>query len=172
MYPSRWRRFSSGRRRDPGVTRGRVILIAAGLGLIGLVGVRYFAWLDPASGCYIYLRPSLVGYDNMTIKRALDTLRHGSPEDYRKVCAHVATTNPNPSCGGFGGGCFWHTADNRARASIDVSTEHGVIWTVGILVHETCHAIQFHEGRPRGWNLEDECYKEDDRILRALVQFE
>jgi hypothetical protein len=24
----------------------------------------------------------------MTIKRALDTLRHGSPEDYRKVCAH------------------------------------------------------------------------------------
>jgi len=154
------------------VTRRRLVAVVFGVAIVGFLGVRYFAWLDPGNGCYLYLRPSLVGYDNTTIKRALDTLRHGSPEDYRKVCAHVATINPNPSCGGFGGGCFWHGEAQRGRASIDVSTEHGVIWTVGIIVHETCHAIQFHEGRPRGWNLEDECYKEDDRILRALVQFE
>jgi hypothetical protein len=43
---------------------------------------------------------------------------------------------------------------------------------VAILVHETCHAIQYHEGRPPGFDLEQECYAEDDRILRTLVQFE
>jgi hypothetical protein len=108
----------------------------------------------------------------MTVKRALETLRHGSPGDYKKVCEHVATINPNPSCGGFGGGCFWHGEHQRGRSSIDVSTEHGLIWTVGIIVHETCHAIQYHQGRPPNWDLETECYREDDRILRTLVRFE
>ena len=134
--------------------------------------VRYFVWWDVGAHCVIGMRPSLVGYDNTTIKRALATLQSGSPEDYRKVCAHVAMINPNPSCGGFGGGCFWHSEGNRGRASIDVSTEHGLIWTVAIIVHETCHAIQYHEGRPPRFDLEHECYGEDDRILRALVQFE
>ena len=53
-----------------------------------------------------------------------------------------------------------------------MSTEHGLIWTVAIVVHETCHAIQSHEGRPPGFDHEDECYNEDHRIMRALVQFE
>jgi len=153
------------------MTRARWWALAAVV-VVVVLATRYLVWLDVANRCVITIRPSLVGYDNRVVKLALETLRHGSPEDYRKVCVHVGTINPNPACGGFGGGCFWHTAENRDRASIDVSTEHGVIWTVGIIVHETCHAIQFHEGRPPNWNLEDECYKEDDRILRALVQFE
>jgi hypothetical protein len=153
------------------VTRKRLIVAgAAALLLLGVI--RYFVWLDVGARCVIGLRPSLVGYDNSTVKLALATLKHGSPDDYRKVCTNVASINPNPSCGGFGGGCFWHTEGNRGRASIDVSTEHGLIWTVAIIVHETCHAIQYHEGRPPGFDLEQECYGEDDRIMRALVQFE
>jgi hypothetical protein len=140
--------------------------------VLAVVAARYVVWLDPGAGCVIGIRPSLVGYDPTTVKRALDTLRHGSPDDYRRVCTHVATINPNPSCGGFGGGCFWHSEGNRGRASIDVSTEHGLIWTVAILVHETCHAVQFHEGRPPGFDLEQECYAEDDRIMRTLVRYE
>ena len=154
------------------MTRTRLVVagIAAALLVVGVF--RYFVWLDLGDRCVIGLRPSLVGYDNRTIKLALATLKHGSPEDYRKVCEHVASINPNPSCGGFGGGCFWHNEGNRGRASIDVSTEHGLIWTIAIIVHETCHAIQYHQGRPPGFDLERECYGDDDRILRALVQFE
>ena len=154
------------------MTRRRAAVLGLAAVLVLVVVARYFVWVDLGARCVIGIRPSLVGYDNTTVKRALQTLRHGSPEDYRKICAHVATINPNPSCGGFGGGCFWHSEGNRGRASIDVSTEHGLIWTVGILVHETCHAIQYHEGRPPGFDLEQECYAEGDRILRALVQFE
>ncbi|HEU4371075.1 MAG TPA: hypothetical protein VFV05_22880 [Methylomirabilota bacterium] len=154
------------------MTRRRAAVVGvAAVALLVLIA-RYFVWIDLGARCVIGIRPSLVGYDNTTVKRALETLRHGSPEDYRKVCAHVATINPNPSCGGFGGGCFWHAEGNRGRASIDVSTEHGLIWTLAILVHETCHAVQYHEGRPPRFDLEQECYAEDDRILRALVQFE
>jgi hypothetical protein len=134
--------------------------------------VRYFVWIDVGGRCVIVLRPSLVGYDNTTVRRALATLQQGSPDDYRKICLHVGSINPNPSCGGFGGGCFWHHEGQRGRATIDVSTEHGLIWTIAILVHETCHAIQYHEGRPAQFDLEHECYGEDDRIMRALVQFE
>ena len=147
-------------------------MIGVAVALVTALALRYLVYADVGSGCYIFIRLSFVGDSNTTIKRALETLRHGSPDDYRKVCTHVATINPNPSCGGFGGGCFWHNKDNRIRATIDVSTENGLIWTVGIIVHETCHAIQFQEGRPPGHDLETECYREDDRILRALVRFE
>ena len=153
------------------MTRARWWALAAGL-VVVLLAARYLVWIDLPDHCVITIRPSLVGYDNTTVKRALETLRHGSPEDYRKVCVHVATINPNPACGGFGGGCFWHHEGQKGRATIDVSTEHGLIWTVAIIVHETCHAVQYHEGRPPHTNLEDECYSEDDRIMRALVQFE
>jgi hypothetical protein len=153
------------------VTRGRAAVFGF-LAIVVVLVVRYFVWVDVGARCVIGIRPSLVGYDNSTVKRALETLRHGSPEDYRKVCVHVGTINPNPSCGGFGGGCFWHGQKARGRASIDVSTEHGLIWTVAIVVHETCHAIQSHEGRPPGFDYEDECYKEDNRIMKALVRFE
>jgi hypothetical protein len=153
------------------MSRARWWMVGGAL-LVGVALVRYLVWVDLASGCVIRIRPSLVGDDNRVVKQALATLRHGAPDDYRAVCAHVATINPNPACGGFGGGCFWHHEGQRGRATIDVSTEHGLIWTVGIIVHETCHARQFHEGRPPGFDLEHECYGEDDRILRSLVQFE
>jgi hypothetical protein len=152
------------------VTRARLGLLGGAVLLVALGVLRYFFWIDLGAGCVLTLRPSLVGYDNMLVKRALETLRQGSPDDYRKVCEHVGTINPNPSCGGFGGGCFWHGQGQQGRTSIDVSTEHGLQWTVAVIVHETCHAIQFHEGRPPGHDFERECYGEDDRILRSLVR--
>jgi len=103
------------------VTRRRLGVIGVVVTVVAVVVLRYFVWLDLGGGCVIGLRPSLVGYDNTTIKRALATLHRGSPEDYRKVCAHVAWIN---------------------------------------------------EGRRPRFDLEHECYGEDDRILRALVQFE
>ena len=151
--------------------RSWLVVGVAGL-LVGAFALRHFAYADVVNGCYIAIRPSLVGDSGLTVKRALSTLRYGSPEDYRAVCTHVRTINPNPSCGGFGGGCFWRHEGNRGRATIDVSTEGGLVWTVALIVHETCHAIQFREGRPPGHDLEAECYRADDRILRALVQFE
>jgi hypothetical protein len=154
------------------VTRRRLVVVGVVVAVVAVIALRYFVWLDLGGRCVIGLRPSLVGYDNTTVKQALATLQRGSPEDYRKVCAHVAWINPNPSCGGFGGGCFWHHEGNRGRASVDISTEDGLIWTIALLVHETCHAIQYHEGRPPQFDLERECYGEDDRILRTLVQFE
>ena len=153
------------------MTRARWWALAAVV-VVAVLATRYLVWLDLGNRCVIIIRPSLVGYDNRVVKLALETLRHGSPEDYRQVCVHVGTINPNPACGGFGGGCFWHGDGQKGRATIDVSTEHGLIWTTAIVVHETCHARQFHEGRPPGFDLEHECYNEDDRIMRALVQFE
>jgi hypothetical protein len=83
------------------VTRTRAVVL--GVLAIGVVLIaRYFVWVDVGGRCVIGIKPSLVGYDNSTVKRALETLRHGSPEDYRKVCTHVGSINPNPSCGGFG----------------------------------------------------------------------
>jgi hypothetical protein len=112
------------------MTRRRAAVLGLAAAVVTVLVLRYLVWIDVGARCVIGIRPSLVGYDNTTVKRALETLRHGSPEDYRKVCTHVATINPNPSCGGFGGGCFWHGEGNRGRASIDVSTEHGLMWTV------------------------------------------
>jgi hypothetical protein len=157
---------------DGDVTRRRVVIIGVLVALTAVLTFRYVLWIDLGERCYLFIRLSLVGYDTTAVKRALHALKHGSPADYRTVCTHVATINPNPSCGGFGGGCFWHGASQQGRVTIDISTEHGLPWTIAIIVNETCHAIQFHEGRPPGHDLETECYREDDRILRALVQFE
>ena len=125
------------------MTRARWWALAAVV-VVAVLATRYLVWLDPGNRCVITIRPSLVGYDNRIVKLALESLRHGSPEDYRQVCVHVGTINPNPACGGFGGGCFWHGDGQKGRATIDVSTEHGLIWTTAIVVHETCHARQFH----------------------------
>ena len=136
------------------MTRGRWWALAALVVILVLAG-RYLVWIDLANRCVIRIRPSLVGYDNTMVKRALDTLRHGSPADYRNVCIHVATINPNPACGGFGGGCFWHHEGQKGRATIDISTEHGLIWTVAIIVHETGPAGYPYEVVRGSWGREN-----------------
>lgn len=86
------------------MTRRRVVVIGVLVALVGVLTFRCVVWVDVGERCYLFIRVSLVGYDNTAVKRALQTLKHGSPEDYH--------------------------------------------------------------------DLEAECYREDDRILRALVQFE
>src|SRR5689334_9250624 len=101
------------------MTRARWWALAAVIVIVVLAG-RYFVWLDAGHRCVIVIRPSLVGSDNSTVELALETLRRGSPDDDEKVCVHVGTINPNPACGGFGGGCFWHGEGQKGRATIDV----------------------------------------------------
>ena len=153
------------------MTVRRLALLAIPLAVLVAIVLRYFVYVDRGEGCFITIRPSYVDFNNATMNRALEILKYASPADYRNVCTHVGTINPNPSCGGFGGGCFWaHEAQRGGHATIDVSTENGaLLWTVAVIVHETCHAMQFDQRRVMS---QDECYRENDRILRTLVQFE
>jgi hypothetical protein len=82
------------------VTRRRAAVLGAVV-IVGVLVIRYFVWVDVGTRCVIGIRPSPVGYDNSTVKRALETLRHGSPEDYRKVCTHVGSINPIPPAAGL-----------------------------------------------------------------------
>lgn len=133
--------------------------------VLGLI-YRYFFYIDFENACYVILKPSITEFSNANIKRAIKTLKHGAPEDYQTFCTNVNTIDPNPSCGGFGGGCF-HSSKSRTK-TIDISTsQRDLAWTAAIIMHETCHAIQYSEGR----NLnEEECYKVDDKTIKTLMQ--
>jgi hypothetical protein len=101
------------------------------------------------------------------MKRALGVLQRAMPEEYAKVCTHVAAINPNPVCGSLGYGCFQASPANRGRATIDIGTETGsLIMTAAVIVHETCHAIQFHEHRDL---IEEECQAADERVVVPLA---
>jgi hypothetical protein len=77
------------------MTRRRAAVLGLAAVVVIIVVLRYLVWIDLGARCVI-IRPSLVGYDNTTVKRALETLRHGSAEDYRKVWSASA---PTPSSG-------------------------------------------------------------------------
>ncbi len=148
------------------ITYGKIIKIFAVCILLLFIYLRFFYYLDFRNDCHIKIRMSWLEWSNLSIKRALITLKHGAPDDYKKVCEHVRVINPDYACGGFQGGCFYPGADPY---EIHVSTSQRTLaWTVGVIVHETCHAIQFQEGRPMN---ERECYAADDMILKKLVEF-
>ena len=148
------------------LTYNKLIKIIIVFILMAVCYLKFFYYLDFQNDCCIKIRMSWLEWSNLSIKRALTTLKHGSPEDYKKVCEHVRVINPNYACGGFEGGCFYVGADPY---EIHVSTSQRTLaWTIAVIVHETCHAIQFQEGR----TLEErECYAADDRILKKLVEF-
>lgn len=151
------------------IRSSRLLKWGIGIAVVLLVYFHYFRYTDFSGGCYIKLTPSLLEFSNLNIKRSLAVLKQASPTDYKNLCDNVDVINPNFSCGGFGGGCFSYTSANPKPRSIDVSTsKNDVAWTVSVLVHETCHAMQNHEGRPLS---ETECHEEGDRILRGIVQF-
>ncbi len=130
----------------------------------------FFLYVDFSNGCFIKITPSLLEWNNVTMKRALRVLKYAAPDDYRKVCMHVRIINPNISCGGFNGGCFHEPYNGKEPGKIDVSTSYGsLLWSAGVIVHETCHLMQYKEHRSLD---ESECYHADDRILRKLTQFE
>lgn len=137
--------------------------------LVGLFFYKYFFYIDFTNGCFVKIMPGYE-FNNSTIKRAIKILKYGAPEEYANLCAHVSTINPNLGCGGFNGGCFYNPKQNEQLdgRKIHISTAQGnVLWTAGVLVHETCHAMQYAESRPPS---EQECYQADDRVLRLLTQ--
>ncbi len=98
----------------------RVIKISIFLIFLAFLWYRYFFYADIPTDCYLRIKPSLLEFSNTNIKRAIKTLKHGSPDDYRKLCAYVDIIDPNISCGGFGGGCFYPS--KKSARSIDIST--------------------------------------------------
>lgn len=118
---------------------------------------HFFIYIDIRNSCYITIRPALIEFSNVTMKKGLQYLKDDFPNEYTKVCKNVSTINPNISCGGFGGGCYSEYKGNPGV--IDISTTYGKYKNAAkVIVHETCHAMQFNEGRPFD---ESECYKKD-----------
>lgn len=128
---------------------------------------RYFYYVDLSNDCYLKIKPSLMEFSNTNIKRAIKTLKHGSPDDYNKLCVYVDTIDPNLSCGGFGGGCFYPS--KKSARTIDISTsQRDLAWTAAIIMHETCHSMQFQQDRTLS---EQECYEVDDATIKQIVKF-
>ena len=134
---------------------------------------HYFFYVDFAYGCRITITPSFFEWNNTLMKQALKGLKRASPEDYQKICRNVHTINPNPSlCGTYGGGCFYPPQEflKSDGRTIFISTYHGDLsLTMAVIVHETCHVIQYQEKRGLS---EGECYAKDDRILRNIVMLD
>lgn len=130
---------------------------------IGFYIYNSFFYIDPTNKCFIKILPG-IELNTPTIKNAVDVLKNTSVQDYKNLCSHVDTINPNIfNCGGFEGGCFYP----QNPTTIQVGTAHNNLsWTAGVIVHETCHAMQYKEKRPFS---EQECYKADDRILRQII---
>lgn len=134
--------------------------------VILFIYLHYFIYFDLANHCLLRLYPSFFEFSNLNIKRSLEILRYGSPDDYKTVCQSIKVINPNFSCGGFGGGCY--SVYNSNPGTIDISTsQNDTLMTSAIIVHETCHAIQFKEKRALN---EDECYHADEKTLKKLMQ--
>lgn len=135
----------------------------------GFVGWRYFFYVDFSADCYLRLQPSLLELSAGNIKQAIRILKHAAPAEYAKLCRHVDVINPNLSCGGFGGGCYY-ARDLGQDRQIDISTAHSNFLglTAAIIVHETCHAIQHQQGRSLS---EAECYELDNEVLKNLVVY-
>lgn len=134
--------------------------------LVVFVIYKLFFYLDIKNNCYIRINPSLLEFSNLTVKRAIKTLKYASPDDYRNLCDYVKVINPNVSCGGFGGGCYnwrWN------QKSIDISTsQRKLVYTIAVIVHETCHVIQHEESRPFN---EDECNQTMDGVIKRIIEF-
>ena len=127
------------------------------------ISYKFFFYVDFENRCFVKILPSIaLEFSNSNIKRSIGILKYGSPTDYQDFCRLVDTIDANVDCGGFEGGCY------RGGKRIAVSTAQGTVsWTVAIIVHETCHAIQTVEGRGIG---EGECYAAGDRILTTIVE--
>lgn len=121
-------------------------------------------YIDIFNGCYIGIVPGLE-LNNAKIVEGLNVLKQSSIEDYKDVCNRVSKIDPNIGCGGFEGGCFYST---DPRAIVVTTAGTNLDWVVGVIVHETCHAKQFHEKRKM---TEEECHNADGRVIKSIVQY-
>ena len=150
------------------MTLGKLVKISAFL-IIGFFLIRrHFYYTDGEYDCSIQLLPSLtLEFSNANTKKAIRLLKYASLKDYKTICANVSRINLNVSCGGFGGGCYFDFL-TKNPGSIDISTSRSdLAWTAAIIVHETCHLLQYQSGRKLG---EEECYKEDHRVIQKIVE--
>ena len=126
--------------------------------IIVLLFFHFFLYIDLRNGCFVTIRPALTELSNTTVKKGIKYLRKNFPKQYDDFCENVTSIDPNISCGGFGGGCY--SASRRSNPSvIDISTTYGAVTnSAKVIIHETCHVIQFKEKRPFD---EAECYAKD-----------
>lgn len=128
--------------------------------------IQNFIYFDSSNGCFIKILPSWdMNFNQEKIKQSLNVLKNALPDDYKNVCQRIKTIDPNLDCGRFEGGCYW--PGDPTRISISVADQN-LGWSVGVIVHETCHTKQDSDHRPFS---EAECHKEDDRVLKSLSVF-
>lgn len=126
---------------------------------------RLFFYVDIFTPCFITIAPSWFEFSNLSMKRALKVLKVASSDDYHKICQNIKRIDPNISCGGFGGGCFY--TDNPE--TIDISTTNrSLAYTAAIIVHETCHAMQNNERRALN---ETECNEMMSKTLKNIIEY-
>jgi len=134
--------------------------------IVGFFIYKYFLYFDFSNSCYITIKPSFTELSNSNIKQAIKVLKLTSPDEYDKLCSNVKTINPNIACGGFGGGCFYHSYEKEI--SVSTSNNSYLGWTAAIIVHETCHVVQNKEGRAMS---ELECNTLGNNVLGKIVQY-
>ena len=132
--------------------------------LFYLVFLQNVLYIDIPNGCFIKIVPGLE-LNNAKVIQGLKILKNLSPEDYKEACKRAETIDPNVGCGGFEGGCFYQTEPKKIYVT---TAGTPLMWVAGVLVHETCHARQFAEKRLMS---EDECYREDDRVIKKIVVY-
>lgn len=144
----------------------KIILVVV---IVLFIFYHFFYYIDIQQGCFITIKPSLLEFNNTTLKKGIKHIQQKSPQDYVNLCQYIDTINPNFACGGFGGGCY--STYNSNPKEIEVSTAYGdVIGAAGVIVHELCHAMQYARDKELKSFNEDECYKAmeviDERFIR------
>jgi hypothetical protein len=160
--------LTSGRRRMRAAVRWTKRIVP--FLLVGGVYLHFFSYIDLLNDCRISIRMSLFEFSNLTVKDAIGVIKRALPREYRDLCANVSTIDPNFSCGGFGGGCYSTFTFEKEGRTIDVSTaKDDILWTAGVIVHETCHAMQYHEKRSFS---EAECYSRGYKAIAEIVRYQ
>lgn len=151
------------------MTIGRLVKISVIFIIFFVLICNYLFHVDVKNKCFLRIKLSLLEMNNTSMKNAIKILKYASPEDYRDLCENVRVIDPSiippVGCPGFEGGCF----HPKTPKVIYVSTSQRTLsWTASVMVHETCHAIQYRESRPFS---EEECYSEGGRILEKITEF-
>jgi hypothetical protein len=121
---------------------------------------HFFIYIDIRNRCFVTIRPAMIELSNSAMKKGIIFLKKNFPNQYKDFCTNITSINPNISCGGFGGGCY--SSYHYDPGIIDISTPYGDYKDAAkVIIHETCHAIQFKEGRPFD---ETECHEKDSVI--------
>lgn len=143
----------------------KVLIIIVVFGALTFTLSRFFYIdLKHENKCVIRVVPSFL-LSNLDLKGALSLIKHASPEDYTEVCNRVRVINKNPGCGGLDGGCFY---ENKPDVIYIGNDQGNIAFAADLILHETCHARQYSEGRTL---LEGECYKIGKEFLEKITVY-